>query len=131
MAELVPFTFEQFDLKTKMPEYSINVHKISKVYNTLTYRVNLQSGFSISKVNVNLDFDYKEINPDTLEEVVKTASIDGSVDVNSNSEYVLGNFDISGYTIDADTIIRLTVKSVVNGERVLPINTTYSLRFGR
>ncbi len=31
--ELVPYTFEQFDIRTLMPQYSISVHKISKVYN--------------------------------------------------------------------------------------------------
>ena len=130
--ELVPYTFEQFDLRTKMPEYNVSVYKISKVYNTLTYKVNLQTGFKIDKVNVNLSFDYKEIDPDTMEVTVKKASIDGSVDVvDINSKSVLGTFDISGYEIDSDTLLKLTVKNVVNGEIVLPIDSTYTFRFGR
>ena len=130
--ELVPYTFEQFDLRTKMPEYNVSVYKISKVYNTLTYKVNLQTGFKIDKVNVNLSFDYKEIDPDTMEVTVKKASIDGSVNVaDINSKSVLGTFDISGYEIDSDTLLKLTVKNVVNGEIVLPINSTYTFRFGR
>lgn len=130
--ELVPYTFEQFDLRTKMPEYNVSVYKISKLYNTLTYKVNLQTGFKIDKVNVNLSFDYKEIDPDTMEVTVKKASIDSSVDVvDINSKSVLGTFDISGYEIDSDTLLKLTVKNVVNGEIVLPINSTYTFRFGR
>lgn len=132
LEELVPYTFEQFDLRTKMPEYLVSVYKISKVYNTLTYKVNLQTGFKIDKVNVNLSFDYKEVDPDTMDVTVKKASIDSSVDVvDINSKSVLGTFDISGYEIDSDTLLKLTVKNVVNGEIVLPINSTYTFRFGR
>ena len=130
--ELVPYTFEQFDLRTKMPEYSISVYKISKVYNTLTYKVNLQSGYSISQVKVNLSFEYDEINSETAEVTRKNASIDSSVNItDTSSSSVLGNFDISGYDIDADTLLRLTVKSVVSGDTELPINSTYTFRFGR
>lgn len=132
VSELIPYTFEQFELKTKMPEYSISVYKISKVYNTLTYKVNLQSEFNISKVNVNLAFDYDEINAETGEIIKKTAFIDDSVDiVDSSSGYVLGNFDISGYDIAPDALIRLTVKSVISGDSELGINASYTFRFGR
>jgi len=130
--ELVPNTFEQFELRTKMPEYSISVYKISKVYNTLTYKVNLQKGFNTEKVNVNLSFDYDEINAETGEVVTKMASIDGTVDViNNSSTYVLGNFDISGYEINTDTLLRLTIKSVVASSVEIPVNDSYTFRFGR
>ena len=130
--DYVPYTFEQFELSTKMPEYSISVYKISKVYNTLTYKVNLQSGYSISRVNVNMTFNYQDFDTETGEMIEKTASLDGYVDVsNTSSSYVLGNFDISEYDIDADTLLKLTVKSVVSGEFELPINSTYTFRFGR
>ena len=46
------------------------------------------------------------------------------------SGYVLGNIDISSYEIQADTKLMLTIKSVV-GEEVLPVNETYTFRFGR
>jgi hypothetical protein len=131
-SELVPHTFEQFELKTKMPEYSISVYKISKVYNTLTYKVNLQSGFSISRVNVNMSFNYQEFDSEKNEMVEKTASLDGYVDVNEKSgNYVLGSFDISGYDIDENTLLKLTIKSVVSGDVSLPVNSIYTFRFGR
>ena len=115
-----------------MPQYSISVYKVSKVLNTLTYKVNLQSGFAISKVNVNLAFDYNEVDTETGEVVLKTTSLDSTVDVSENANgYVLGNFDISNHSISANTVIRLTVKSVISGERELPINASYSFRFGR
>lgn len=130
--ELVPYTFEQFDLKTKMPEYSISVYKISKVYNTLTYKVNLQSGFNVENVNVNLSFEYDEVDLETMDIIKKKASIDSSVNVTDvNTKSVLGTFDITGYDIDADALLKLTVRSVTSGGVVLPINTTYTFRFGR
>lgn len=120
--KLVPYTFEQFDLKTKMPEYSISIYKLSRVYNTLTYKVNLQSGFNISKVNVELLFDYEE----------ETIILNSSVDVNDlNSDYVLGNFDMSNYSVNEDTLLKLKIKSVISGGVELPINSTYTFRFGR
>lgn len=129
--ELVPYTFAQFDLKTRMPEYSISVYKISTVSNKLTYKVNIDSSYNISKVLVNLSFDYEEINPETTEITTKRASIDSEVMVNDiTSGYVLGNIDISSYEIQADTKLMLTIKSVV-GEEVLPVNETYTFRFGR
>ena len=131
-SEVVPYTFEQFELKTLKPKYSISINKISKVYNTLTYRVDLEKGFNISKVNVNLSFDYDEINPETSEVTKKTASIDSSVDItNISSGYILGKFDITGYNINADTLIKLTVKSVVASEVEIPINSSSTFRFGR
>ena len=130
--EYAPYTFEQFELRTKMPEYSISVYKISKVNNTLTYKVNLQNGFSISKVNVNLSFEYEETDGETSQMVKKTASLDGSVDVLENSgSYVLGSFNIADYDIAPDTLLKLTIKSVVTGESELPVNEVYTFRFGR
>lgn len=131
-SSVVPHTFEEFELRTLKPQYSISINKISKVYNTLTYKVNLESGFNISKVNVNLSFDYEEINSETSEVTKKTASIDGSVDITSvSSGYILGDFNIDGYNINADTLLKLTVKSVVASDVEIPINSSSTFRFGR
>lgn len=127
---LVPHTFEQLEFKTLMPKYGISVYKISKVSNLLTYRVDSQSDFDISAVNVNLTFDYLDVDLETGVSVVKSASIDGSVNV-ENGSYVLGNLDISGYNIESDTLLKLTILSVETPNGELPINSTYSFRFGR
>jgi len=97
----------------------------------LTYKVDLQEGYSITGVNVNMSFKYNEVNPITEEVTEKEVSIMGKAKVNANDKYVLGEFDISEYAIDPDTLINLTIKSVdtVNGE--LNINDSYSFRFGR
>ena len=132
VSEVVPYTFDQFELKTLKPKYSISINKISTVYNTLTYRVDLEKGFDISKINVNLSFEYDDIDSETSEVTKKNASIDGSVDVNSiSSGYILGKFDINGYNINADSLLKLTVKSVVSSDVEIPINSSSTFRFGR
>jgi len=130
--ELIPYTFDSFDLKTKMPVYEMSVYKISKVYNKLTYKVLLQDNYDISKVNANLSFKYEKIDPEIGAVTEAIASIDDSIEItNSNIDYILGDFDISGYGIEEDTLLKLTVKSVVHGDTLLPVNTTYTFRFGR
>ena len=37
--EIVRNTFERLELRTKKPEYSIEIYKISSVSNTITYKV--------------------------------------------------------------------------------------------
>ena len=129
--EVVPYTFDEMTLKTKMPEYSISVYKISNVYKTLSYKVNLQSGYSVNSVNVNLSFDYKETDPETGEVINKSASLDSVALVSSDDKYVQNTIDISGYNIEKDTLLKLTVVSVENEYAKLDINSSYTFRFGR
>ena len=80
----------------------------------------------------NLSFEYDEINPETSEVTKKNASIDSSVDIaNISSGYILGKFDITGYNINAETLLKLTVKSVVASDVEIPINSSSTFRFGR
>lgn len=126
--------FEEFDLKTKMPEYSITVHKISNIeQNILTCKVNLQEDFKIKMVNVNLSFDHFVHDIETGDKIVDTASLDESFEVkNNNIKYILGNFIIDNYNIEPDTLLKLTVKSVVTEDDLeLPVNSGYTFRYGR
>lgn len=129
--DLIPNTFATYDVSTLLPKYDISIYKISRVYNKLTYKVNLQEGFTISKVNVNLSFKYQEVDPETEEVKEIKVSEDSSVTVSANDKYVLGDIDISKYTIDPDTLIKLTIKSVETGSGKIELNDTYSFRFGR
>lgn len=133
MIDTITNTFDTFNLKTKMPEYSISVYKISRVYNTLTYKVDLQSGYAISNVNVEMSFNHMVIDEETGDEKQEVATLKSNVPVPLNgAKYVTGTFDISGYELTADTLLKLTVKSVdVTEEYSLPINSSYTFRFGR
>ena len=134
-SELIPNTFDEFrNLRTKMPEYKISVHKLSSIYNILTYRVDLQNNFDISRIKVSMSVENS--NTDVNDEELLTSTdngIDGEkvsvVDVRNG--YFLGNFGISKFDIDENTIIKLTVDSVMKNDVWLPINTSYTFRFGR
>ena len=128
---LVKETFDEINAKTLMPSYSVSVYKLSKITNILTYKVKLQSGFNVSRVDANLSFNYNHVNPDTSLVEIKKASIDGYVLVNEGEQFKLGTFDISGYDIDDSTLLCLTLKSVVYGDRTLLVNNTYTFSFGR
>lgn len=129
--ELVPTTFDSYELKTLMPEYSVSVYKVSKVSNTLTYKVNLDPNYSIDSVTVLMEFEYEDIDPETEEKVIKKVSDKDTVSVDSKDKYILGKFDVSNYLVDKDTLVRLTVVSVNSGELSLPVKSSYTFRFGR
>lgn len=129
--ELVRNTFDRLDLKTKKPSYSIEIYKISSVENKLTYKINLDSGYAISSVRVNLSFDYYKTILETGEVIKTRASIDNDVSISNIGKYVMGTFDISGYDIDKNTQLKLTVVSVSNGGSSIDIGSSYSFKFGR
>ena len=129
--EIVRNTFERLELRTKKPEYSIEIYKISSVSNTITYKVYMQSGYSIDNVLVNVSFEYIDIDSETGECIKKQASIDNTIAVSGSNKYVMGTTSVSGYNIDKDTVIKLTVKSVSSGDKTISINSSSSFRYGR
>lgn len=122
--ELVKENFEEINATTLKPNYGISIYRISKVSNKLTYKVTLQSGFGISRVNTNLKFKYME------DDVMKTANINDYVDVSGSPNYVLGTIDISSYNISEGTLLYLTLDSVIYQGRTVNINSTYTFIIG-
>ena len=117
------------------------MYKISTVSDKLTYKVDLQSGYSISKINVDMEIHYKEKNTETedpndyIDKVMPFE--DQIVDVPSDgATFIKGDFDITDCDFSKpETLLKLTVKSVfVTKEDTLvelPINSTYVYTFGR
>ena len=91
----------------------------------------MQSGYSIDNVLVNVSFEYIDIDSETGENVKKQASIDNTIAVSGSNKYVMGTTSVSGYNIDKDTVIKLTVKSVSSGDKTIDINSSSSFRYGR
>ena len=118
-------TFEEFDLKTKVPEYSISVYRLSKVSKMLEYKIDLEDDYNISSINVDVSFDNVVLGGNT-----EYINISDSVSVNNNAGYLIDSVSIDGYNFLPDTILKLTVKSVVVGNREIPINSTSMFRFG-
>ena len=121
---IVPTTFDSMVLRTKKPSYSygISVYKLSKVTNQLTYKVSLQEGYPVDSVNVRLSFEDIQGNDVVLNSVVSASSGD---------KVVYGTFDINGYDIDQDTILKLEMVSVSGEYGTLEVGKTYTFGFGR
>ena len=127
---LVPELFDRFTVRTKMPEYSMSVNKISTVKDkeAVIYRINLQKDFNISKVNVNLSL----IDSETEEEIVSKDDEVTITELDLKGGYKIDKFDIKGYQLKSNTLLKLTVKSVVSTSGIeYQINSTYSLVVGR
>lgn len=121
--------FEELNMKTKEPVYNIEVYKISGITNKLSYKVYLQSGYSINQVNVTLSFDYRDNSLDEV--VIKYIDIPTTLNVNTYDSVVIGTFDISGYDIANDTLLRLNIDSVNGVNGLLDINRYQTFRLGR
>ena len=119
---LIPTTFDELTLKTRKPAYSIAVYKISKVKNTLTYKVNLQEGYTINKLNVNLKFKYRVTNPETGNDYIENASLDSVVTIDSMSKSLMGTIDIAGYDIEKGTTLYLELVSVEGPSGILKLD---------
>lgn len=129
--EVIPTTFDSINLTTKMPKYSINVYKISNVSNLLTYRVYLQEGYSINKVNVSLSFKHIVRNEETDESSLIDGKVNSTIQVVNNSKYIDGVIDLSGYDIDKNSILTLNIDSIESNSGILDINSSYTFRIGR
>ena len=129
--EIIPTTFDSLSLTTKMPKYSISVYKISNVSNSLTYRVYLQEGYLINKVNVSLSFKHRVRDEETEEVNLFDETLSGSVQVNGNLKYIDGIIKLEGYDIDKDSVLTLKIDNVESSNGKLDINSTYTFRLGR
>ena len=129
--EVIPTTFDTLTLKTKMPKYSISIYRISNVDNKLTYRVNLQEGYSVDKVNVSLLFKNRIVNAETGDATLSDTTLTSSAAVSSNVKYVDGVIDLKNYIIDKDSLVTLRIDSVNSGGGTLNIGSTYTFRLGR
>ena len=128
--ETVITKFEDLNMTTKMPEYNIEVYKVSGITNKLTYKVYLQSGYLINKVNVTLSFEYRESDNDG-NVVIKNANIEDTINVMANDKIAMGSFDISGYDIGNNVLLKLNVDSVEGPNGKLDINNYHTFRLGR
>ena len=106
--------FEEITLKTLTPVYKGYVSRFSSYRHKLTYTVNLQSGYTISTVNVTVKFYYQEVD-DEGNVTIKEKTVPSSVSVVGSAKTVSGVIDTTGY--DVINLEKATVKinSVSNG----------------
>lgn len=103
-------SFSEVDVSTVYPSYQVSLVKISKVSNELSYRISLDSRYTIDKANVSLIID----------DVVVDSK---SVSVSGNAKSVVDSFVLPN--IDKGSVVVIRLNSVSSNGVVINSNSYY------
>lgn len=103
-------SFSEIDVSTVYPSYQVSLVKVSKVSNELSYRISLDSRYTIDKVNVSLIID----------DVVVDSK---SVSVSENAKSVVDSFVLPN--IDKGSVVVIRLNSVSSNGVVINSNSYY------
>lgn len=120
--------YESLNMRTKKPEYAIEIYKISSITNMLDYRIYLQSGYNINTIKVTLSFDYIDNSNEVRRaSITKEYSVKETDKVLKLSTYI----DPLEYDIVPNTLFRLNIDSVTGNDGEIVINSYDTFRLGR
>ena len=103
-------SFSEIDVSTVYPSYQVSLVKVSKVSNELSYRISLDSRYTIDKANVSLIID----------DVVVDSK---SVNVSENAKSVVDSFVLPN--IDKGSVVVIRLNSVSSNGVVINSNSYY------
>lgn len=103
-------SFSEIDASTVYPSYQVSLVKVSKVSNELSYRISLDSRYTIDKANVSLIID----------DVVVDSK---SVSVSENAKSVVDSFVLPN--IDKGSVVVIRLNSVSSNGVVINSNSYY------
>lgn len=103
-------SFSEIDVSTVYPSYQVSLVKVSKVSNELSYRISLDSRYTIDKANVSLIID----------DVVVDSK---SVSVSENAKSVIDSFVLPN--IDKGSVVVIRLNSVSSNGVVINSNSYY------
>lgn len=103
-------SFSEIDVSTVYPSYQVSLVKVSKVSNELSYRISLDSRYTIDKANVSLIID----------DVVVDSK---SVGVSENAKSVVDSFVLPN--IDKGSVVVIRLNSVSSNGVVINSNSYY------
>lgn len=103
-------SFSEIDVSTVYPSYQVSLVKVSKVSNELSYRISLDSRYTIDKVNVSLIID----------DVVVDSK---SVSVSEKAKSVVDSFVLPN--IDKGSVVIIRLNSVSSNGVVINSNSYY------
>ena len=103
-------SFSEIDVSTVYPSYQVSLVKVSKVSNELSYRISLDSRYTIDKANVSLIID----------DVVVDSK---SVSVSENAKSVVDSFVLPN--IDKGSVVVIKLNSVSSNGVVINSNSYY------
>lgn len=127
--ETITTMFEEVSMKTKKPVYNVSVYKISGINKTVSYKVYLQDGYPINKINVTLSFKYREIDEED-NVIIKDKELTKEIDVSNNTKVITDSFSIKGYDIVSNSIMKININSVTSTEGTININSYTTFRIG-
>ena len=119
--EVKPNKFEEITVRTNKPVYVGKITKVSTYGHSIAYTVQLQSGYNIDSVNVEVVFYYQEFDEND-ELVTKEAIVPGTLNVKSGAKMASGTVDITGYDIVNIDLAKVIVKSVTGSDGTLTIS---------
>ena len=123
--ETILTKFEEVNMHTKKPEYSVSVYKLSSIKKTVTYKLYLQQGYDISKINVSFTFKYRDDEGNIQDE-----KLTRSIDVNPGDKVITDAFSISGYDLLTDSTMRINIDSVEGSAGTTNIDSYTTFRIG-
>ena len=103
-------SFSEIDVSTVYPSYQVSLVKVSKVSNELSYRISLDSRYTIDKANVSLIID----------DVVVDSK---SISVSENAKSVVDSFVLPN--IDKGSVVVIRLNSVSSNGVVINSNSYY------
>ena len=127
--ETITTKFEEVNLRTKKPEYSVAVYRVSGISKSISYKVYLQNGYPIDKINVSYSFSYNDVD-DEGEPTIKNKTLTREIAVSSGSKVVTDSFSIKDYDLVNNSIVRINVDSVSSGDKTIAINSYTTFKIG-
>lgn len=126
--EEITTKFESLIMKTKKPEYAIEVYKISSITNMLDYKIYLQQGYKINSIKVTISFDYIDSDDDVRRaNITRDYSVTGTDKVLKISQFI----DPSLYNIVNNTLFKLNIDSVTGTDGTIKIDSYDTFRLSR
>ena len=130
--ETVTTKFEEVTVRTKKPAYRVAINMISGIKKNITYKVYLQEGYNISKINMSFSFKYNDTDEDG-NPVVRNKTLYKELIVNGGDKVALDlseGFSFSGYDIVPNSLARISVDSVVGSNGTIEIGSYFPFEIG-
>ena len=121
----VTTSFGELNIRTKKPQYSIQVYKISGITNMLYYKVYLQEGYEIDTVNVTLSFDCQACK------VPGHVGINRELSVSEGNTIIYDQISLADYSTERNIPMTLNINNVSGPNGKIDVNSYTTFRIGR
>ncbi len=120
--------FEEVNMRTKKPEYSVSVYKISGINKEVSYRLYLQDGYAIDKINMTYTYSCNEVEDEVT--TISKKTVTKEITVTNSSKVINDSFSISGCDIVNNSVVRINIDSVSSGNKTTRIDSYATFKIG-